>query len=189
VPTPPPATPAEEETSRAPSLAKQPPTPARRLPDPEATEAFDLPNDVLDVVMRKLPPKALAAASGTCRAWRDAGEANGMWESHLDEVIGMLPDGGAEDEEDETAKGGAFSFATSPSPPPPRPFRLNRGRVAPSPPQPPPAPRREAPETSASRARRLFKRAATLRKRWADGQYARCDLRKHTWSVECLGAF
>ena len=61
--------------------------------------------------------------------------------------------------------------------------------VAPSPPQPPPAPRREAPETSASRARRLFKRAATLRKRWSDGQYARCDLRKHTWSVECLGAF
>ena len=48
---------------------------------------------------------------------------------------------------------------------------------------------REAPETSASRARRLFKRAATLRKRWSDGQYARCDLRKHTWSVECLGAF
>jgi hypothetical protein len=38
-----------------------------------------LPPEVLELVLRLLPPRALKAAVLVCRAWRAAGEAPGLW--------------------------------------------------------------------------------------------------------------
>jgi len=51
--------------------------------DPGATAAFDLPAELLDVVLRQLPPCSLASAAGVCRAWRDAAEDDTLWAVHL----------------------------------------------------------------------------------------------------------
>jgi hypothetical protein len=47
----------------------------------EVESVHKLPPEMLELVFRLLPPSVLAAAVQVCRAWREAGEAPGLWAS------------------------------------------------------------------------------------------------------------
>ena len=176
----PPATP-----NRDPSPTHPPsPRPSRAL------AVSDLPADVLDVVLRRLPPRALAAASAACRAWRDAADADAMWAPHL-----LRRFGNAALEPERSGSSFATASKTEPE------FETGkqrggggtRGVV----------PRRggrfgrrfasakkinsnASTKKNPSRLKARFAARHVAARRWREGRYARRDVHAHAWAVECL---
>ena len=92
-----------ESTARAGLAAApetRPPPPATRAT--EKTTASDLPADALELTFAFLPPRALAFAGATCRAWRDAAARERLWARLLAKRGGA--EAGAPARLDETTK-------------------------------------------------------------------------------------
>lgn len=177
---------------------------ARPLPDPAAVASFDLPPEILDLVLRRLSPFGLAAAGGVCRAWREAAESDELWAVHLAARGHPFPRSlaGRDGSSSNPGSGGTTTYSPgedrvwgrAPSAgggglDALRSLRLSRNRPAPRPLPPACAVLSEEGETIEDipgGGKRAFARAAALERRWRDGQFATCDLHKHTWAVECL---
>ena len=167
--------------------------PPTHPPSPRASRALavsDLPADVLDVVLRRLPPRALAAASAACRAWRDAADADAMWAPHL-----LRRFGNAALEPERSGSSFATASKTEPE------FETGKqrggggtGGVV---------PRRggrfgrrfasakkinsnASTKKNPSRLKARFAARHVAARRWREGRYARRDVHAHAWAVECL---
>ena len=185
----------------SPSLGPSPSPPATPNRDPPPTHppsprpsraltVSDLPADVLDVVLRRLPPRALAAASAACRAWRDAADADAMWAPHLHRRFGnaaLEPErSGASfvtasktEPEFETGKqrGGGGTGGVVPR----RGGRFGRRFAS--------AKKIKSNASTTKNPSRLKARFAARHvaaRRWREGRYARRDVHAHAWAVECL---
>ena len=142
------------------------------------------------MVLRRLPARALAAASAACRAWRDAADADAMWAPHLHRRFGnaaLEPErSGASfvtasktEPEFETGKqrGGGGTGGVVPR----RGGRFGRHFAS--------AKKIKSNASTTKNPSRLKARFAARHvaaRRWREGRYARRDVHAHAWAVECL---